>query len=873
MAAVSYRFLPWSRRGLADETKEADRGKPLPPRIASEAALILSGGLSAGISLETQGPGDVTGFDAGAVIGTFPRADVTDAEPENLVSIEFDLPELPWLLTPAQAVNDRLRPWLMLVVVDASGPDAIAEPVSLPTRHFATIDLTAAQVAGQLPELAQSWCWAHSQLLTDMPGNSAASLADAPLLNLSRIISPRRLEPMKSYRACLVPAFDQGVERGLGRTPDRSARLKPAWDIRNPKAITLPLYYHWTFSTGPAGDFEALARALKALSCPATIGQAELDLADAFPAQSGSRRAPIAFHGVLLPGNGTPPGLKLVSSAVQNSLLRATARSDGLSLPIYGGAHAQTASLAANSPIWLAEINLDPRMRIAAGLGAEVVRANQDVFVQACWEQVGAIDEVNRLMDRGRLSVEALGRFGRRITALSPARSLTLVGPLLDRIRLAEGTVQTAISRSSLPDGRFAAPFRRLANPRRSAVRLAGKRLGVDRNSGLARMDSRGTAHFANDGFRMPVLSGSQPQSARKPAADSRISAAIRALRVSARLGARDNPHPSVPFALDEARTVLERGIAPQRTVAARIGSMIETGRDTIAETGLSPLLVAPELPEPAFLRLAAADPTIFLPRADDLPENTITLLESHTRFIEAFMVGLNHEMNRELSWRGFPVDMRGTPFRHFWDRGEDRPDILPIAQWPLSSPLGSHGGPSAAPGEIVLLARTPLFSRFSGSIMAAWRGEMRDGHNMLKTDPVHGDDPANCDYLRATFQGKLSADLVFAGFPLTCADIEAGAGWHIVIEQQWTEPRFGFETDTAGHLPSLPTRWLDAQWSDVGVIPGQHIRTDGRLSRHAAQGITLTANAGHFAAAALKRPFRIAIPARHLLAAERAAT
>jgi hypothetical protein len=36
--------------------------------------------------------------------------------------------------------------------------------------------------------------------------------------------------------------------------------------------------------------------------------------------------------------------------------------------------------------------------------------------------------------------------------------------------------------------------------------------------------------------------------------------------------------------------------------------------------------------------------------------------------FLEAYMVGLNHELARELLWREFPTDQRGGYFRQFWD-------------------------------------------------------------------------------------------------------------------------------------------------------------------------------------------------------------
>ena len=32
-------------------------------------------------------------------------------------------------------------------------------------------------------------------------------------------------------------------------------------------------------------------------------------------------------------------------------------------------------------------------------------------------------------------------------------------------------------------------------------------------------------------------------------------------------------------------------------------------------------------------------------------------------------MVGLNHEFARELLWREYPTDQRGSTFRQFWDR------------------------------------------------------------------------------------------------------------------------------------------------------------------------------------------------------------
>ena len=70
------------------------------------------------------------------------------------------------------------------------------------------------------------------------------------------------------------------------------------------------------------------------------------------------------------------------------------------------------------------------------------------------------------------------------------------------------------------------------------------------------------------------------------------------------------------------------------------------------------------------------------MPGLEHVPADTVQLLRDERRFIEAYMVGLNSEMGRELLWRGYPTDQRGTYFRQFWDAtaagAGDRTDIPP---------------------------------------------------------------------------------------------------------------------------------------------------------------------------------------------------
>ena len=69
--------------------------------------------------MNLHGPGDVTAIDTRLVLRTDPKANARNFEPNYLAIVDFDPPDFPWLLTPASANgDDRLRPWLVLVVLD-----------------------------------------------------------------------------------------------------------------------------------------------------------------------------------------------------------------------------------------------------------------------------------------------------------------------------------------------------------------------------------------------------------------------------------------------------------------------------------------------------------------------------------------------------------------------------------------------------------------------------------------------------------------------------------------------------------------------------------------------------------------------------------
>ena len=213
-----------------------------------------------------------------------PAPGSTDLEPNYLPVVEFDRPDFPWLFTPAAATSGhQLRPWIVLVVVPRDAVDLIE-----PADRLAVAEV--ADAAAQLPDLTQSWAWAHGQIAG--PGDPAELLRSGdPDRTLSRLLCPRKLAADTAYVAMVVPAFESGRLAGLAELTAPVAStdpLQPAWTAGT-GAVKLPVYHRWEFRTGGDGDFEALAGRLV---------RARLDQG--------------AAGGAVLAVAGIPPGLPLV---------------------------------------------------------------------------------------------------------------------------------------------------------------------------------------------------------------------------------------------------------------------------------------------------------------------------------------------------------------------------------------------------------------------------------------------------------------------------------------------------------------------------------------------------------------------------------
>jgi hypothetical protein len=500
-------YAPWAQRGLiaaADGTVDDD-GVPEQSTTTVTARLTVDGVQTpAEVAFRLRGPADAGALAAGQIVRTDPVDGETEAEPNLFPFVEFVSPHLPWVLTPATTAGNRLIPWLVLVVIVEADADLRA----------ATSGRSAVLTApiAQLPELTEAHAWAHVQ--SDDAARPVPDVIDeTPALARARLVCPRHLAPATTYLAAVVPAFEGGRLAGLGLEVDDAAITEPAWDHAEADThVDLPVYHSWTFTTAPEPtSFEALAKRLRPVPAPPTVGSHDLDVGEpggGLPA--GTKPAVVQYRGALVaPGSTDGPG---VSAQLQQALRRSidaptpatpTGEYDHLTddpvvtAPLYGGRAAGRTVLPPApkrpgqpdaQPFWLSELNLAPPHRGVAGLGVEAVRTTQEALMAEAWPQAAGLGTINEYLVRAN-AASAFGRAAHtRVLAesagLADETVLRLTGTAHARIR-SSGTSTVAGALAAHTDFARAAFTATLAR----VCRLGGRpaRLGVVGATPLAR--------------------------------------------------------------------------------------------------------------------------------------------------------------------------------------------------------------------------------------------------------------------------------------------------------------------------------------------------------------------------------------------------
>jgi hypothetical protein len=244
--------------------------------------------------------------------------------------------------------------------------------------------------------------------------------------------------------------------------------------------------------------------------------------------------------------------------------------------------------------------------------------------------------------------------------------------------------------------------------------------------------------------------------------------------------------------------------LQPALTVTARIRGRLGVlpswlPSDWFDDLLVSPIMAAPVFTRPMYQALDDYSRDWLLPGLATFPEpDIVSVLTSNAGFLEAFFAGLSHEMGRELLWRGYPTDQRGTYFRRFWKGLTD--ELTQDLNRFTPTELGSHIDQKLN-GRVVLLVRGELIRRYPDAIVLAMFAGDQDTHGVpIFEDPSK---PTSQSKVLAPidFHGHLDPDLVLVGFDLTVEEIKQGVvptakgtkpGWWFVIAEHPTAPRFG---------------------------------------------------------------------------------
>lgn len=990
----TYSFIPWMQQGIANSIVNADNDPNARLRASFNVSLRVNDSVSTGnIPVNLIGPGDVIGINPRAIVRAEPQNLITDFEPNFLPFVEFYEEDFPWRYTPAKGDdnNYRLRPWIALVVL---AEDEFEDLASLqgPLEGIRIKDKNGADL---FPVAGDLWAWAHVHVNEDLSdgGNSSAENAVSSLNSLlvsdpdiaySRLLCPRKLKPDTPYHAFLIPAFETGRLAGLGLDidPDTMA-TRSAWDgAQN----MFPYYYRWHFRTAVVGDFEFHVRQLRPGPVDDRVGIRDMDVSNPGSNIDGIDQGIIGLEGALrAPQTSSTNWPVTFPDQFQAGMVnrinlaydyqQSVPGSDPVvTPPLYARWHALTQRLTvplSENINWVHELNADPRSRVPAGFGADVVRRNQEEYMDSAWNQIGRVLEANakiKWVQFARLASVRL--FEKFIEPLNNAKLISFSSNVSKKVLSANKTVFNLVKTSRIEFVPVSAAFRKVFR-KRGKISTRLQAVSPFDHSGIIEAVNSGEITAAKPkevpkgsannrevtgnvkpkdvpaiilrwlkswllvrwkaylplfililalifAIVFPGLIGGWTwfsavllvlaiiaaffikwhQSIKKyqiPQEEDRTSGQIDRLpnftnfsisrpgeKVTLEKGGFDNAA-SVAFkdALKDLHSMYERSpgspdikpaldvasvshdlvynIHPDYAVNLRAGSILMVPEHMIYRRGdrIVPVMAYPEFDIPMYQPLRDISSELLIPNLNLIPQNTVTLLETNQKFIESYMVGLNHEMSRELLWREFITDQRGSYFRQFWDVSnyvnmddslsdedlkEKLKDIKPIHTWPGSGKLGMNnnrerGGDSS---QLVLAIRGELLKKYPNTVIyaqrARWKMKTENGKQVIDRysprELVEVDEGSVNDLKFPLYGAKIDPDITFLGFDLNAGDVKGGTGegddddpgWFFVIEERVGEPRFGLDIAAEeGSTPELTT-WNDLTWNHISTNTSDNI-------------------------------------------------
>jgi len=510
ITVAKYTFSSWLRNGIGANINQTDNLGDGSPTINERATVPIDvqiNGQNIHKNFALHGPGDITGILQNMVVRTEPLPNISNFEPNYIPFIEFYEEDYIWRYTPAKASGDKLRPWLVLIVLE-NPIDNDAKEFSF-NQNKTPLPSVTVKSADSLPPHDQIWAWSHVHI---NEGYNSATEFEAFLRTLHdlnnpnadkiicRLMCPRKLKANQRYRAFVVPAFETGRLGGLDLDTTTTDAQKPAWTVGGSN-IEFPVHYNWEFITGENEDFESLVKILEPRVMDKRIGIRDMDgTKPGFGMTEGTdiglikgeKEKPedpepplpnqeiIGLEGALKSPKTTsrPVALDLTKPFFPElkSILNLPAEWQEATVgtgdpvvcpPIYGENHALTHKLDINNTGWMHDMNKDPRHRVPGGFGTGVIQKYQEDYVAKAWAQVRKILEANKRILFTAFSLHVAEAVKKNFIAKLPAeKSLMFFSPILKKVKGSPTTLHYQMDESNIPTSAVSASFRRILRPR-----------------------------------------------------------------------------------------------------------------------------------------------------------------------------------------------------------------------------------------------------------------------------------------------------------------------------------------------------------------------------------------------------------------------
>jgi len=850
---------------------------------------VQAGSLGKGdhVDLRLVGPGHVKGLAPGVVGQVHPAPGSADMRGGELAWLRLQDPTLAWALTPDVPEDDRLMPWLGVLCV----------PADLADMNTAAQPLPVLSCRGLPPDmLPDPRDYALTTHVEDPEASAETSAGDGPGPQaFARLMCPQKLEKDTQYLAVLVPLYAEGIRAGMGVPAGDLTDF--AWATGDTELV-LPVYHFWQFSTGAGRGAEDILRSLQ----PVTLDGAPLSFpvdprfSDTAP---GLQTVDAPNRSILTTGAVTPPqDLQALVPALSSTT------GDTVRLPItnYGRVFADDQDAGqSGTRKWYAEVNRDLGLRVLAGTGAAMVRERQEELVAFMTSSAGPVAAINQVLDDGHFAMLLGDAVHKRVAACSDDAVLVFAGPAAERTRLQDGTSLARNLRGTAQDAARHPAIRQMLDgaadgvastisDQGDTISLADDIAGASPFSAASwagllatgQSTAGNTINRDTDMGPLGIIEMFMEGIVRAELLDtdedvSQAWSDTTADAADTTLFPRRQPplkaHDEVP---DLAQQTIS-ALLPKHSISPRLRDRIG-GLDPDKDVP-SKILVDPVWPEAVFEAMFEQDPALLAPGLKNLPTDAVVGLVYDPVAMEAVMVGANHELQRELRWRGVPVGKQASPFRrafpapHSAGSTQDRTDILPLSQWG-DTPIGTHADPSFDLGFVAIM-RSDLVKRFPGTAVMLVRALMgSNGKRDLQPNAVTF---GKRNHLMPILQGTIGRDLMYFGFPnIERPDIEGGTleganesahddqGWFLVFRTDAGGQTFGLGAGSDSSDWQAGRPWGELAWSDLerpnlseaafGTVP------DGAPVLPTSDGITWASSSAHMAQILMERPVIVGI-------------